>query len=249
MSARRRQFVLVCSLLVVVHLGSASALWLNSTDTTFPSPVAESPDADAVTLLATATHNDAAFATTSHVRVVPAGDETKATEIRTSIDPATGRVRSQVLKNESINPLVGEDVYITPWGQWTRDSDGWTYGSDVDGAYSPSSARILRPSPSNETDVAKTVHENGSVTITLRRSNPTWGMLSAAGSNVTSRYRIAFHDGQPYFAAASAEPTTEDGRRVTVERRRGADVQRPAGVPRFSARELSDRLTQGARNG
>lgn len=245
MPSKRSQFAVICSLLVVLHLGSVSALWVNSTNPSSPTPVSEGPDADGATLLAAAHHNDGVFSTTSTVRLVDTKNESNYTELRIETDPSTGRMRAQMLEHGPNNPLVGEDVYLTPWGRWVRHSDGWTFEPGEEAAYDSADARILRPSIHSTTAIEKTVHENGSVTVTLTNSDPGLGMLSFAGSNVTCHYRIAFQDGRPYFIAASAEPTTEDGLYVRVQRRRGAQIQRPADAPWFTGREIRERIVEG----
>lgn len=248
MPSKHRQFVVICSLLVLIHLGSVSALWVNSTDPSVPPPVSEGPDADGAKLLAAAHHNDAVLSTTTDVRLISAQNESSVTEFRIATDPATGHIRGQLLEHGPKNPLAGQDVYITPWGRWIRHTDAWKYESGSQAAYNPEDARILRPPIHSTTGIEKTVHENNTVTITLRNSDPRLGLLSFAGSNVTSHYRIAFQDGHPYVVAASAEATTEDGLRVHVQRRRGARIQRPTDAPRISSRELRDRLVEGGTN-
>lgn len=171
-------------------------------------------------------------------------DGARDIRVRVRTDPERARVRARVLEGSAEGLLRGEDIYITAWGRWTHEESSWWFAAR-ESAYRPRNARLVFPAPERAGSIEKTVHEDGSVTIRLEEANPAFGLLSFAGPNATVTYRIAYSEAVPYVAAASAEPAVADGFAVTMDRRRGATVERPDPLPPATWDEVLARLEAG----
>lgn len=242
-----RSLVILAVAIVLVHVGAVGLLWTNGAHPSVPdSETAEVAD-NATALLAAAQHNDASLPLTSNIRTVDPADGTIQGRSIIMSDPTTGRLRVRTVQDPSSDPTFAEDMYLTGWGRWSQDSDGWTYESGQEAGYTPQIVRFLRPSPGTAESIEKTVHENGSVTIMLTSVNSGLGLPVFTGSNTTTIYRIAFHDDRPYFASAKAIPEDEDDEViVVVDRTLGGTVDRPDELPPITLREVLDRLVAGA---
>jgi len=242
-----RAFALGCVLLVALHAGAVGTLWASGAAPESPEPRTVDRPADPATLLVAAAKNDAALPMRSDVEVTDPADGTTVGRAHVAADPTEGRARARVPVRRPSAPFDADAVYLTAWGRWEQEGSEWRYSGGSANAYRGTNARLFFPVPERAEEVRTTRHENGTVTVRLVDVRPSPGMLSFAGDGATLVYRIAFDDGIPYVAAAKAIPAPDGGLAVTVERRRGATVRRPDGLPPATLREAGDRLRTGVR--
>lgn len=246
MPPRAREFALCCALLVALHAGAAGLLWTSAGAVETPPPETADPTADTETLLHAAAHNDAALPMTTDLRMTHPANDTTALQARLAAEPGEGRARFRTSVRRSAAPYRYDAVYVAPWGRWERRGDDWHYDGRPRAGYDATTPRLFFPSTYDADRTAKTVHDNGTVTVRIDGLGTTPGPLAAAGENATAHIRITFEDGHPYVVSATATPTDGTGLEVTVDRRRGAAVSRPEGLPPVTPREAGDRLVTGA---
>jgi len=247
MPPRSRAFALGCVLLVALHAGAVGTLWASGAAPESPEPRTVDRPADPATLLVAAAKNDAALPMRSDVEITDPADGTTVGRAHVAADPTEGRVRARVPVRRPSAPFDADGIYLTAWGRWEREGSEWRYSGGSADAYRGTSARLFFPVPERAEKVRTTRHGNGTVTVRLVDARPSLGLFSVAGDDATLVYRIAFDDGTPYVEAAKATPAADGGLAVTVERRRGATVQRPDGLPPATPREVGDRLRTGVR--